>query len=430
MEREGSITDQRKRLGYAIVEYFQKLIREEGATNEAYESLEVATQCISSALGVDVSNEQEKKQFSVAPLDLLSVFQAGCKSTITQEYDNTLITLPPEHRAKFDSYLKTLESKHYFETAPKGSVEYSIRLKRALDAFLQRNPVPSTSSPSTTSPTSNKPVSKEDAEKADKLKIEGNQQLSEGNAQAAINSYTQGLALNPTNHILYSNRAAAYSKLNNHQAAIADCQACIRFNSSYSKAYSRLGLSYYSLGDFESAITAYKKCLELDPSNATATESLEHCKQKLNEKAVVNNNNNNNNNAAGAGAGAGLGGMGGLGAGGMEKLFEMMNNGGLNDLLQSQGGILEMTKKMAENPAMMQMLNNPAMIDLAQNMVQQNPGLMQQMASVFGDPATAAELMNSPIAQQAAALARARGENVPSGFLPNSEEEKTDKEQD
>ena len=57
----------------------------------------------------------------------------------------------------------------------------------------------------------------------------------------AIKSYTEAIALDPTNAVYYSNRAAAYSSKGEHSSAVFDAEKAIEADSSFVKAYHRLG---------------------------------------------------------------------------------------------------------------------------------------------------------------------------------------------
>jgi tetratricopeptide (TPR) repeat protein len=57
----------------------------------------------------------------------------------------------------------------------------------------------------------------------------------------AIESYTKAIALDGTNPVYYSNRAAAYSSKGDHLSAVGDAESAIVVDSSFVKAYHRLG---------------------------------------------------------------------------------------------------------------------------------------------------------------------------------------------
>ena len=65
--------------------------------------------------------------------------------------------------------------------------------------------------------------------------------MKSGQYEMAISSYTEAIALDDSNHIYFSNRAAAYSNLKDYTEAVRDCEKSVEIDSSYSKAYSRMG---------------------------------------------------------------------------------------------------------------------------------------------------------------------------------------------
>lgn len=82
------------------------------------------------------------------------------------------------------------------------------------------------------------------------------------------------------------NRAAAYSKLNNHTFALEDCRRAIEIDANYSKAYGRMGLAYASLNDHHRARDCYKKASELDPTNESYKNNLSIAESKVAEIEV------------------------------------------------------------------------------------------------------------------------------------------------
>jgi small glutamine-rich tetratricopeptide repeat-containing protein alpha len=83
--------------------------------------------------------------------------------------------------------------------------------------------------------------SSEDKAQAEKLKQSGNAHMSGKNYAQAIDSYTKAIALDPTNPVYYSNRAAALASKNDHLSAVSDAEKAIEVDPSFVKAYSRLG---------------------------------------------------------------------------------------------------------------------------------------------------------------------------------------------
>lgn len=86
-----------------------------------------------------------------------------------------------------------------------------------------------------------KVASSEDKANAEKLKQAGNAQMSNKSYDIAIESYTKAIALDASNPVYYSNRAAAYASKGDHTSAVGDAEKAIEVDPSFVKAYSRLG---------------------------------------------------------------------------------------------------------------------------------------------------------------------------------------------
>jgi small glutamine-rich tetratricopeptide repeat-containing protein alpha len=113
-------------------------------------------------------------------------------------------------------------------------------LQSIFDVFIKtRDKIGSPQSGATSSPSSG--PSAADKSQAEKFKQEGNAQISSKNYDAAIESYTKAIALDPKNPVYYSNRAAAYSSKGDHLAAVGDAEQGISVDPNFIKAYHRLG---------------------------------------------------------------------------------------------------------------------------------------------------------------------------------------------
>lgn len=109
---------------------------------------------------------------------------------------------------------------------------------------------------------------------ADEAKAKGNAAFSAGRYDEAIRHFTDAIALAPANHVLYSNRSAAYASLHRYSDALTDAQKTVELKPDWPKGYSRLGAAHVGLGNLDNAVAAYKKGLEYDPANEALKSGL------------------------------------------------------------------------------------------------------------------------------------------------------------
>lgn len=105
-------------------------------------------------------------------------------------------------------------------------------------------------------------------EKVNELKEKGNQALSAEKFDEAIAAYTEAINLDAKNHVLFSNRSAAYAKAGKYAQALEDAEKTIELNPSWPKGYSRKGAAAAGLKDYLKAFEAYNEGLKYDPQNA------------------------------------------------------------------------------------------------------------------------------------------------------------------
>ncbi|KAF7784683.1 hypothetical protein Agabi119p4_848 [Agaricus bisporus var. burnettii] len=321
------MSEKQQRLVLSIIDFLNQSINDGTVKADDKESLEVAVQCIGEAFGVDPVNKEQVEKLSVKPTTLQSIF---------------------------DVYMKTREK---------------------VGARTQAADAPAS-----------KALSADDKAKADKLKQEGNAFMSSKKYDEAIDMYNKAIALDGSNPVFYSNRAAAHSSKGDHLAAIGDANAAIKVDASFSKAYHRLGHAQYSLGDFKAAVAAFEHGLEIDPNNSGLKSGLANAKTKVSSGDDVSSI---DTDSAGAGAGAGAAGggladmfrnLGGGGGGGGMDLASLMNNpqvmqmaqrmaaeGGLERLMQNPAlaGMMNSVQSGNSFPSMQELMSNPELRDMA-----------------------------------------------------------------
>lgn len=110
------------------------------------------------------------------------------------------------------------------------------------------------------------------------FKAKGNAAFQGGKIEEAINWFTQAIEVDPSNHVLYSNRSAAYcSKGEAFDLALADAKKTVELEPNWPKGWGRVGAAHHGKKDFKSAIDAYKKGLEIEPDNDTCLKGVVDC---------------------------------------------------------------------------------------------------------------------------------------------------------
>ncbi|CAJ2500786.1 Uu.00g036390.m01.CDS01 [Anthostomella pinea] len=182
---------------------------------------------------------------------------------------------------------------------------------------------------------------------ADELKTLGNNAMSAKNFDEAIDAFTKAIDLTPTNHVLYSNRSAAYASKRDWTHALEDAKKTTEIKPDWPRGWGRKGAALHGSGDLLGANDAYEEGLKLDPNNAGLKSSLASVQRAMEQES----------------GGAGLGGdpTGGLG-----KMF-------------SDPNLLE---KLMKNPKTSGFFADPSFIAKIQA-IQQNP---QNTQDLFSDP--------------------------------------------
>ncbi|KAF6000649.1 Stress-induced-phosphoprotein 1 [Cyanidiococcus yangmingshanensis] len=110
---------------------------------------------------------------------------------------------------------------------------------------------------------------------ATQRKQQGNEAFAAKDFEAAVRYFTEAIELDPSNHVLYSNRSAAYASKGEYEEALADAERCIELAPQWSKGYSRRGAALVGLGELDEAAEAYRQGLSIDPENSALQRGLD-----------------------------------------------------------------------------------------------------------------------------------------------------------
>eukprot|EP00996_Jenningsia_fusiforme_P007002 NODE_903_length_1835_cov_160.438410_g796_i0.p1 GENE.NODE_903_length_1835_cov_160.438410_g796_i0~~NODE_903_length_1835_cov_160.438410_g796_i0.p1 ORF type:complete len:547 (-),score=118.08 NODE_903_length_1835_cov_160.438410_g796_i0:125-1765(-) len=115
---------------------------------------------------------------------------------------------------------------------------------------------------------------------SDEFKAKGNAAFQAGRNEEAVNWFTSAIDLDPSNHVLYSNRSAAYCALERYPKALEDAVRTVELKPDWAKGWSRKGAALQGLGKLSEAAEAFEKGLQIDPNNEALKKGLVETQRK------------------------------------------------------------------------------------------------------------------------------------------------------
>ena len=120
-----------------------------------------------------------------------------------------------------------------------------------------------------------------DSNRSDELKQKGNASFASGDFKNAISLFSLALDVDPSSHILLSNRSAAHASLKDYKSGLADAQRCTELSPHWAKGYSRLGACHWGLSQWVLCASAYSKGLQIEPGNEAMKKGLEEARAQI-----------------------------------------------------------------------------------------------------------------------------------------------------
>jgi ankyrin repeat protein len=123
-------------------------------------------------------------------------------------------------------------------------------------------------------------ITEADKAKGTEWKDKGNAFYKKKDFKSAIEAYSKGLEMDPTNHVIYSNRSACFHALEDYDSCLKDAEICRRLVPQWIKGCYRLATARFALGKYEDAAVAAYEGLQIDQSNDELKSLLQRAVKK------------------------------------------------------------------------------------------------------------------------------------------------------
>jgi tetratricopeptide (TPR) repeat protein len=119
-----------------------------------------------------------------------------------------------------------------------------------------------------------------------RAKAEGAEAWKNGDYQSAILHFSEAIANSESSNkeflkVIYSNRSAAYLKVNKGSEALTDAEKCVTLDNNWTKGYTRKGDALFALRRHTDAYNAYNAGLRIDQNDSTLKEKSEQAMRAI-----------------------------------------------------------------------------------------------------------------------------------------------------
>ena len=121
-------------------------------------------------------------------------------------------------------------------------------------------------------------------------KLKGNEEFKKKNYAAAIGLYTEGIQLDHSQDVLYSNRGLSYMNLNEPEKAKMDFSKAIELNPNNVKAMKRISYMLIQEGLLLEALIYLRKIRKLDREEPAILTEIEECQKLIQYKRELDDN--------------------------------------------------------------------------------------------------------------------------------------------
>jgi len=115
----------------------------------------------------------------------------------------------------------------------------------------------------------------------EEFKEKGNTEFKKKNYNSAIELYSDGIAIDPDQDVLYSNRALCYKAMENYRQALQDIQKALDLNPANVKNLKRKFELLLITGKLPEAETVIQKCCNLEPREFQHKQDLSNTKANI-----------------------------------------------------------------------------------------------------------------------------------------------------